>query len=205
MSIYVFSFFHPLKMASFGVYYGGPTAPVPAYTPVYGPPGPCGPPGYPGPVGPVGPVGPSGPPGPTGATGATGAAGSGTTLYDTPCGQQLVALTPPDPTDDYIGLLTLGPLVRTRPANDVPGGACRGLGAVDWQAFREDPNQVASGECSVVGGGARNTASGRYATVGGGFSNTASGIGSFVGGGGVGVVRDGYLRGDGIRGEPADA
>jgi hypothetical protein len=61
-------------------------------------------------------------------------------------------------------------------------GNARGVGAVDWQQYRNLVTQVASGIGSTVGGGLNNTASGDYSTVGGGDNNTAF-KGSTVGGG----------------------
>jgi hypothetical protein len=51
------------------------------------------------------------------------------------------------------------------------GGYPRGQQAVDLQSERSATTQVASGNYSVIGGGAYNTASGGFATVGGGYSN----------------------------------
>jgi hypothetical protein len=64
------------------------------------------------------------------------------------------------------------------------GGDPRGLHAVDLQSARLAATQVASGNYSVIGGGASNTASATAATVGGGASNTASGSWATVDGGG---------------------
>ena len=64
-------------------------------------------------------------------------------------------------------------------------GNTRGEGSVDLQTHRSAATQVASGGCSVIGGGANNTASGSYgfSTVSGGYGNTASASYSTVGGG----------------------
>ncbi len=63
------------------------------------------------------------------------------------------------------------------------GGNTRGLYAIDLQGERSDLAQVASGNYSVIAGGASNTASGYAATVAGGASNTASDTAATVGGG----------------------
>ena len=63
------------------------------------------------------------------------------------------------------------------------GGNTRGLYAIDLQGERSDPAQVASGNYSVIAGGASNTASGNYAVLSGGFQNSASGDVSTIGGG----------------------
>lgn len=64
------------------------------------------------------------------------------------------------------------------------GGNARGLGALDLQTRRNNVTQVASGDYSVVIGGADNTANKTDSMVIGGAGNTASGdYGSFVIGG----------------------
>ena len=63
------------------------------------------------------------------------------------------------------------------------GGNVRGPEAIDLQAFRTLPTQVASGTRSVIGGGINNTASGSGSTVSGGGSNSASAGNATVGGG----------------------
>jgi hypothetical protein len=72
------------------------------------------------------------------------------------------------------------------------GGNARGQGAVDLQSARSVATQVASGNYSVIGGGAINTASGDAATVGGGASNTASGVNATVGGGSQNIASGNY-------------
>ena len=62
-------------------------------------------------------------------------------------------------------------------------GNTRGEGSVDLQTHRSAATQVASGGCSVIGGGSCNTSSGSQSTVSGGDGNTASGSTSAVGGG----------------------
>jgi len=74
-----------------------------------------------------------------------------------------------------------------QPTNEgATAGNTRGESSVDLQTERSAATQVASGGCSVIGGGKDNTASGNYSTVSGGNKNIASGNRSFVGGGGGG-------------------
>ncbi|MDW8272574.1 MAG: hypothetical protein RML15_09230, partial [Bacteroidota bacterium] len=63
------------------------------------------------------------------------------------------------------------------------GGNQRGWHAVDLQSARDNAWEVASGQYSVIAGGASNTASGETSTVGGGGVNTASGVASTISGG----------------------
>jgi hypothetical protein len=69
------------------------------------------------------------------------------------------------------------------PDGTVSGGNARGQYAVDLQTLRNANTQVASGSCSVIGGGFFNTSSGSYSTVGGGYGNTSSNTYSTVSGG----------------------
>ncbi len=55
--------------------------------------------------------------------------------------------------------------------------------ANDFQGERSNGTQTASGNYSMIGGGARNTASGNYSLVLGGESNTSSGQHSVIAGG----------------------
>jgi hypothetical protein len=66
----------------------------------------------------------------------------------------------------------------------IAGGNKRSIGAVDWQRYRVNADEVASGDYSTLGGGRYNKASGEDSTVGGGNNNIASGQGATVGGGG---------------------
>ena len=70
-------------------------------------------------------------------------------------------------------------------------GNTRGEGSVDLQTHRSAATQVASGGCSVIGGGCRNTASSGFSTISGGRVNTASGSDSTIGGG-YGNTASGY-------------
>ena len=62
-------------------------------------------------------------------------------------------------------------------------GNKRGVFAVDWQATRDNADEVASGGRSAILGGSGNKATVNWSTAVGGRSNTASGVYSFVGGG----------------------
>ncbi len=72
------------------------------------------------------------------------------------------------------------------------GGNPRGLYAIDWQASRSSNTQVASGDGSVIAGGANNTASGVYSVVSGGEGNTTSGDYSIVVGGSGNTANGAY-------------
>jgi len=63
------------------------------------------------------------------------------------------------------------------------GGNKRGAYAVDWQRFRADPLQVASGDKSVIAGGDQNRATALYSAVGGGSANRATAQATAVSGG----------------------
>lgn len=63
------------------------------------------------------------------------------------------------------------------------GGDARGLNAIDFQFNRDTPDQVASGDFTVIAGGDGNKASGDRAVVSGGQGNTASGNRATVPGG----------------------
>jgi len=54
----------------------------------------------------------------------------------------------------------------------------------DWSVVAGGAKNLASGQFSFVGGGYTNTSSNAYSTIGGGYLNTASGIASVVTGGG---------------------
>ena len=91
-----------------------------------------------------------------------------------------------------------GALVAQIPDGTTVGGNARGTYAVDFQMGRNNANQVASGNYSVIAGGINNRVSGNTSFVGAGASllasggssgivsgtsNTASGNNSFIGGG----------------------
>jgi hypothetical protein len=96
--------------------------------------------------------------------------------------------TAPQPIQIWVGnqeTFRFNPPGSSAPAWSIQrgGGNQRGFHAVDLQSVRSAATQVASGDYSVIGGGAINTASGNAATVGGGWGNTASGPVATVGGG----------------------
>jgi hypothetical protein len=62
-------------------------------------------------------------------------------------------------------------------------GNSRGSYAVDLQIDKDSNSQVASGLCSVIGGGRRNTVSASFSVVSGGQGNSCTGVFNFVGGG----------------------
>jgi len=64
-----------------------------------------------------------------------------------------------------------GGIIASVPAATLLGGNKRGDNAVDLQQVRAVITQVASGVCSVIAGGSRNTASKSYCVVGGGYFN----------------------------------
>jgi hypothetical protein len=91
-----------------------------------------------------------------------------------------------------------GALIADIPDGTDVGGNARGQYAIDFQTYRTNANQVASGifngilsgqrhrtagENSVIAGGDSNIASNNNATVGGGTGNTSSGAQSVVSGG----------------------
>ena len=112
-----------------------------------------------------------------------------------------------DPAVNFLGTLDNQPLVIrvnnqetfrfNPPGANAPawsiqrgGGNQRGFHAVDLQSARAQSTQVASGDYSVISGGARNTTISSYATVGGGYQNTASTYATV--GGGRENTADGY-------------
>jgi hypothetical protein len=104
-------------------------------------------------------------------------------LYDSKTG---VKLTPDNSTYNVDLVLQPkgeGAFLANQPDGTATGGNNRGTYAVDLQLRRESPSQVASGYCSVIGGGRNNTASGIISTIAGGYRNTAAEYESFIGGG----------------------
>jgi hypothetical protein len=100
-----------------------------------------------------------------------------------------------------------GAILGRIPDNTGTGGNKRGINAVDLQTFIDQPDQVASGNYSVVVGGQGNKASainssvlggyynnatGQYSTVIGGFGNSSIGTFSVTGG------RDNVARGQDV-------
>jgi len=76
-----------------------------------------------------------------------------------------------------------GALIAAIPDGTATGGNIRGTNAVDLQTNRALSTQVASGNSSVIGGGANNISSSFFSTVSGGFTNIASSPVSTVSGG----------------------
>ena len=76
-----------------------------------------------------------------------------------------------------------GAILAQLPDNGTAGGNKRGDYAVDLQMNRNNANQVASGEGSVIGGGKRNRVTGDYCTIAGGQNNYVTDGFSTVGGG----------------------
>ena len=76
-----------------------------------------------------------------------------------------------------------GYLSADQPDGTTAGGNARGSYAIDWQAYRNNAAQVASGNYAVIAGGYGNTASGNVSFVAGGRYNAASGYTSSVAGG----------------------
>jgi hypothetical protein len=76
-----------------------------------------------------------------------------------------------------------GALIAQVPDGTTAGGNARGQYAIDWQMGRNNANQVASGNYSVITGGINNRASGNNSFIGSGASLLASGGSSFVGSG----------------------
>jgi hypothetical protein len=76
-----------------------------------------------------------------------------------------------------------GSLLTSSPDNTANGGVKRGVYAVDLQLSRNANHQVASGNNSVLIGGANNAASGNASAVLSGISNSSQGYGSIILGG----------------------
>ncbi len=86
---------------------------------------------------------------------------------------------------DGITISTAGAVQTAGVGNGTVAGNPRGSGAVDLQTYRSGPAQVASGDYSVIGGGANNTAESNAAAIAGGETNyvEAAAPYSFIGGG----------------------
>lgn len=74
----------------------------------------------------------------------------------------LIAATGVTSVDISLSPKGTGALLRQVPDGAVAGGDKRGANAVDWQGSRSASTQVASGDYSVIAGGANNTALGQY-------------------------------------------
>jgi hypothetical protein len=159
-------------------------------------------------------VGPQGPEGPQGLTGPQGPQGpAGPQVYNTTAPNNVVPVLVMRPDaarlEDDIDVAVVprgtGALLAQVPDGTAAGGNKRGANAVDLQMVRDASGQVASGEGSVISGGANNTASSGvigvvvdydiegfpiweystvgYTTVSGGYNNSAANIYATVGGG----------------------
>jgi hypothetical protein len=76
-----------------------------------------------------------------------------------------------------------GSLMASAPDGTPTGGDARGQWAVDFQMYRGNAYEVASGNNSVIGGGGQNTASGNASVIAGGTGNFATAQWATVGGG----------------------
>ncbi len=85
-----------------------------------------------------------------------------------------------------------GAILANVPDATSTGGSKRGTSAVDLCLSRSSSSLVASGNYSVLVGGASNQASGSYSAIVGGNINVASGSYAFVGGGGSNAARTNY-------------
>jgi hypothetical protein len=88
-------------------------------------------------------------------------------------------------TDIGISLVAKGFAAITAqvPDNTAAGGNARGARSMDWQRFRNNPDEVASGQYSVLAGGFANKLASNFAVIAGGRSNRIEGAYSVVGGG----------------------
>jgi len=97
---------------------------------------------------------------------------------------QFVAMGAESNIDIVISPKGTGAILAQVPDGTATGGNKRGQNAVDLQQTRTSASQVASGDYSMVLGGAKNTASGYGAiSIGGYWNNLASGNNSFIAGG----------------------
>jgi len=76
-----------------------------------------------------------------------------------------------------------GALQAQQTDSTATGGNARGANAVDWQTIRSTAVRVASGQSSVVAGGASNAAQGYVSVASGGDANISSAAYGFIGGG----------------------
>ncbi len=101
--------------------------------------------------------------------------------------QNKVILRPDDGATANISLVLAlkgtGALMTDNPDGAATGGNARGNNAVDFQIFRSNASEVASGGGAFIGAGGANTASGANSVVVGGAGNDATNTYSFVGGG----------------------
>lgn len=78
--------------------------------------------------------------------------------------------------------------------NEILGGDCRGKKSVDWQMSRNNSNQVASSDYSVIAGGSSNRTVGKYSVISGGLENYTGSKGDSIGGGVNNSIYNNYSR-----------
>jgi len=116
-----------------------------------------------------------------GGGGGTGIDGLNAVVTNSVCsGEDNLALAPVASLSDNASI-SLGPrgngFISSRfPDNTSYGGDCRGLGSVDFQIKRQNADQVASGQYSVICGGYSNKCAQNASVVCGGFQNDNSPI-----------------------------
>jgi hypothetical protein len=102
----------------------------------------------------------------------------------------------PDLTDANVNLVLspkgTGAIIASIPDGTATGGNARGNNAVDLQISRVTNTHVASGQFSVISGGARNVASGAKSTLSGGYANQASAESVVISGGESNVALSSY-------------
>jgi len=91
---------------------------------------------------------------------------------------------PPNPAESV--LTPVGVLVA--PDANCSVGHERGMGAVDFGTWRNDSDDIASGDYATISGGGSNRASSDYSTVGGGRRNVATNTYAVVSGGNENVA-----------------
>ncbi len=98
-----------------------------------------------------------------------------------------------------------GALIASKPDGTATGGNARGANAVDLQTVRANAAYVASGNYSVIAGGAENRATALYSTVGGGYNHIASDTGATIAGGNQNWAQANYATVGGGSGNRATA
>ncbi|HOY32756.1 MAG TPA: tail fiber domain-containing protein [Bacteroidales bacterium] len=99
--------------------------------------------------------------------------------------------------DSGLMIKSKGEIQTTGFGNGIVAGNVRGKGAIDLQTIRDSAIHVASGQYSVIGGGAYNRSSNTYSTLSGGYYNSASGLGATVGGGYYNKATNSYATASG--------
>lgn len=98
-----------------------------------------------------------------------------------------------------------GGIFAQQPDGTTTGGNNRGQNAVDLQMSRTSSVDVASGDYSVVLGGADNHATANYGVVGGGYRNEVKALASTIAGGYDNIVQGAYATISGGSGNDTDA